>query len=488
MQKAIIGLLVLACIFFSSLLSRSQEMLGLTLSDYGGINSATLNPALITGSRYYLDINLITGNSFLENNLYYVPAISNVFSNCFSGQYVLHDGSFKYGRAYNFFDTDDKKSIHARAKLTGPSFMIQVGKHAFGFSTAVRSMQSGNNIPFEIPIIAYNEIRDESFHMIEFDDYDINFTGMAWSEVGLNYAIDVINLYDDKLSIGVGVKALFGMEGAFISASNLNYMIVDRHTVNIINMNADFGFSLPIDEQTNTFSTSPLFRGYGAGSDVGIVYTKKRSSIDYMGEKALCAKPYQDYIFKIGISLLDIGAISFKKYGEIHSFDDVNHYWREFDTLQFLTFKKSLQSYSEVFYADPDSSLVDTDFTIGLPTAASLQFDYNFNNNLYLSLIWIHPVEFFSNTIWRPSQIALVPRYESRLIGFSLPISLYNYEQPRIGFSIRFYSFSIGTDNLYMWIGNKDFTGADIYFSFKFNFLKGKCLSTKKGACFNQSF
>lgn len=466
----------------------AQEMLGLTLSSFNGINTTFINPALATGSRAYLEVNILSGNTFFENDIYYFNAAGEITKNFLKGEPGLYDGSFKYDRAYNYFDDETEKSFVANARILGPSLMIQSGKHAFALTTSVRSLQSGTNIPYEIPIIAYEEISFERYHHIEFDDYNINMIGMTWSEIGLNYAYDFYDQYNNKLTLGIGVKGLFGMQAAYVRSRNLNYIIIDENTINIINMDSEFGYSLPIDNETNSFSHDPVFRGYGLGGDIGLVYTRKKSTINYKGEYRICAKPYHDYIYRIGISLLDFGSIAFKNNSELHQFNNVNQYWEEFDTIQFISFEQSMRSYSDVFYGDPDSSFVSNKISIGLPTAISLQFDYHINNNYYVSFAWVQPIRIVANTIWRPAQLAIIPRYENRFFGFSLPVSIYNYSKPRIGMAIRVYSLSIGTDNLSSWFHSNEFTGADIYFSFSFSLQKGKCLSTKKGACYNKNF
>jgi len=172
----------------------------------------------------------------------------------------------------------------------------------------------------------------------------------------------------------------------------------------------------------------------------------------------------------------------------LHRFTNVNHYWEQFDTIQFISLNRSMRSYSGVFYGNVDSSLISKKINIGLPAAISLQFDYHLKNSIYLGFIWVHPLKVNQNTIWRPAQLAVIPRIENRYFSLSVPVSFYNYSQPRIGFSMRFLSLSLGTDNLVSWFGLTDFTGVDIYFSLKINLLKGNCLSTKKGACYNQNF
>lgn len=468
--------------------SNAQEMLGVTLSDYNGISSTMLNPALMTGSRSYLDINVVSGNIFFENSIYYLPTSFNTFPKFVNGKYNLYEGQFKYGRSFNYYDNTDEKYMVANVKLMGPSVMIQSGKHAFGFTTTVRTAQAGNKIPYELPVISYEEISFEEIQRIEFDDYNVNFTGMIWGEIGLSYAYDLIDYRDNRLTIGANVKVLLGSQGAYVDARNINYIIVDSKTLNIINLDADFGYALPLDSETNQINFNPLIRGFGFGADLGIVYTKKRSAINYGGERLICAKPYHDYYFKIGASLLDFGSVSFKNGSELHRFDNVGYYWEQFDTVQFSDTKHILQDMSTVFYGDPDSSFVNNKVSIGLPTAFSLLIDYHFNNNIYLGFTWIQPLKILKNTIWHPAQLALIPRYEKRYFGISLPVSYFNYYKLRIGMSIRIYTLTIGTDNLGSWFGVNDFTGSDIYFSFKFNLGKGRCLSSRKGACDNQDF
>jgi hypothetical protein len=469
-------------------LSEAQEMFGVTISDYNGISSTMLNPALMTGSRSYLDINVVSGNLFFENSIYYLPTSFNTFPKFINGNYNLYEGQFKYGRSFSYYNNTDSKYLVANAKIMGPSFFIQLGKHAFGLATTLRSIQAGNNIPYEIPIISYEEISYEELHRIEFNNFDVDFAGMTWAEIGISYAYDLIDYRNNRLTIGANLKALFGMQGGFVNAGNINYIIIDNETLNIINLDSDFGYAFPLDPETNQLSFNPLFRGFGVGADLGIVYTKKRAVINYEGERLICAKPYHDYYFKIGASLLDFGSVSFKKESALHSFDNVGYYWEQFDTVQFSSTEIILQDMSTILYGVLDASFVSNKFNIALPTAISLQFDYHFNNNIYMGLVWIHPFKILRNSIWHPAQIALIPRYEKRYFGISLPLSIYNYYKPRLGASIRIYILTIGTDNMGSWFGVDDFTGSDIYFSFKFNLGKGRCLSSRKGACDNQDF
>ena len=346
--------------------SYAQEMYGVTFSDYNGISSTMLNPALMTGSRLYLDVNLVSGNIFFDNTMFYLPSSFNWFPKFVSGEYNFYNGEFKYGRSYNYYDNTNEKFIVGHVRTIGPSVMIQAGKHAFGLSTAFRTYQSGNGIPFEIPIIAYEEISYPKYHRIEFNDYNVNIVGMSWAELGLSYAYDLIDHLDHRFTIGASIKGLFGMEAAYASARNINYIIVDRNTMNIINLDADFGFALPLNYETNEPDFNPAIKGYGVGGDIGFLYTKKSSRINFEGERMICAKPYQDYIYKIGISLLDLGSISFNKNAELHRYENVGKYWDEFDTLKFNGLQQAVQDISTGLYGSPDSSFYSDKIQVGL--------------------------------------------------------------------------------------------------------------------------
>ncbi len=70
------------------------------------------------------------------------------------------------------------------------------------------------------------------------------------------------------------------------------------------------------------------------GADLGIVYTKKRSAINYGGERIICAKPYHDYYLKLELPCSILGALVLKMKANYISFKNVNRYWEQFDTLQ----------------------------------------------------------------------------------------------------------------------------------------------------------
>lgn len=481
-----------AIVLFMPFGMRSQDMLGVVFSNYTGVSTATINPALLTGTRVFMDVNIVGGVFSIANNMYYFQPDNRTIRKAINlDTSLFSNGRFAWGRSFNYYDNTREKYFTANAKIMGPSMMIQAGRHAFGFSTSFRSVKGGKNLPYGIPISMYEGLSYADFHGVEFSDIDYDFVSLSWGEIGLSYAYNFYDLYSNRFTFGITAKALFGMEGGYINMRNTSYIIENERDVNFINVDADIGYALPYTYDTLIAENySPLVKGYGAGFDFGIVFTKLKSTVVYENGKdeKLCARPYNDYVYKIGLSLLDVGAITFTDNAELHNFDNVSKDWVEFDTIQFRGIQDAVQIYSRGFYGDDEASYVDDRIQIWLPTTISLQFEYHLKQHIYLSALWMHPIRFNSRTVWRPAQLSFIPRWENRLFGVSVPVSLFDYKDPRLGLAVRVYSLTIGTDRLGSLFGVSNFNGMDIYFSFRFNIGKGSCNTYRKGACSNSNF
>ena len=223
------------------------------------------------------------------------------------------------------------------------------------------------------------------------------------------------------------------MAGAYVATRNLNFSVPDTKTLDVHNYNGNIGFALPVDyDNYNKSNFDPIFKGHGLGLDVGFLYTRLKTFTN-AGEKRLCAKPYADYVYKFGISIMDIGGIKFKHHTQVHQFDNRAANWQEFDTVRNVSINNTMRMLSDVFYSSPNDSLTDTSMFLSLPTTLSIQYDYHFEGNFYLGAYWQQPLRFRLKSIRQPPILAVIPRYETRVFGASLPVSVYNYEKIRIG-------------------------------------------------------
>ncbi len=466
-------------------LLKAQQMTGLGFDNYNGAAGAMLNPAFLSNSKVYLDVNLMITDVFAENNMGYFDKDSTSFWDLAR---MITKPSYQGPDVYSvLYENSNKKNFYVSPKIQGPSFMLQDGRQAFAIGITVRSVSSAVNIPYEM-VLSKGRLSDSSLVNNNFDDKDFSTSSLNWAELNLGYAYDLIDRGNTKLTVGGTFKILFGIGGTYAATKQLNYDVLDSATLDIKNFDSKIAYAVPIDyDDYGTTILDPLFKGHGVGMDIGILYTKLKTFTD-PGEKRLCAKPYADYIYKIGISLMDIGGIRFNHHAEMHSFDNVNAKWEQFDTVSTPSVRTTLQTLNTVFYGDPNRPPSDTSFFMSLPATLSIQYDYHFNGNFYLAGYWQQPLRFRLRTVRLAPVLAVIPRYETRIFGASLPITFYNYEKLHVGASLRFYSVTIGTEKLGTFLGIGDFTGMDFYFSIRFNLNKGRGMSYFKEACSNARF
>ena len=471
---------IYSLIFFVLLISvaSAQEMLGIVNSNYSGIHSALINPSGLTNSKYYLDVNFLSLGVSIENNYVYIANSDYRFSQLLSSNPQLPTHPPDNQSTFDYYNKDLKKAF-ANIRVMGPSVMLCFGDHAFGLTTGFRTVVSGRNIPYEIAKFGYSSLDFKPQHRINYKDYkNFNIAAMSWAEIGFSYAYVFKKLYNDNWSAGISVKKLMGVGGGYVNVSNIDYMLMNKDTAIVNNMNAEAGFSLPVDNQTNDIIKSPVFRGGGFGFDIGITYKQTLKGQQNISFSKICARPFTPYKYKIGVSIIDIGRISFKKNARKLIFNDASTYWPDLRSFNYQNVDSAISKISQRFYGNPDELVQGDKITIGLPTALSVQFDLHYTGNWYLNGTLIYPLRMYKASLMRPAQFALTPRFETDLFEIDFPVSLYDFAKPRIGICARIGFLTVGTYKLGGFFHFNDFTGLDFYFAVKLSFIKGHCKSS----------
>lgn len=471
---------------FGSFTMMAQESPGIVQGNFAGSQTVRINPASMLQSKVYMDFQLLSFTAFGQNNFAYIPGSDYNTLPLVTGKeelptYAPNGNNFLYEK------NTRKKNGQAIANVYGLSAMVQTGDHAFAFYTAARSHTSLNRIPYEVPIFGTENLGYEPLHNIRFEDNNVQVNSLHWGEIGLSYAYAFHKQYNHHWAAGITVKYLLGYSGSYLAIDDVDYMVLNDSTVNIFNMNASAGLALPVDYDNNDFpDPGKTFKGRGIGFDLGLTFTMKKEGYQRNNPSRICEQPYRDYFWRIGFSILDLGAVNFKDNAQAHTFNDVQLLWDRVDTLGYTDVNTLMAQLSETFLGSPTASLSSNAFKIGLPTAFSLQFDYHYKQNWYLNATWVQPFSASVHSVRRPAQIALTPRYETDWFEAMLPLSLYEYQIPRIGAAVRLGFITIGTDRLGTLMGLSNLNGMDIYASVKFNFRRGVCLGNKDtGACMN---
>lgn len=468
--------LILIFVAFGINVLSAQEMLGIVNSSRSGISGSMINPAVPVTSPFYIDINLFSVDVFAENNYIYMAEEEYRFK-----RFLMKDPQFPtHGEddnliVYDYYNSKDKKA-YGNVRLLGPSFSVTYGKHSFGLITGARAVMSAKNIPYDIAKFGFEQLEYPPQYDINYvDNRNIYNAEMAWAEFGFNYSYVVKQQGLDYWAAGATIKLLRGYAGGYFTSENIDYVLLDRDTLIVYNINAEAGYSLPIDYETNELSNSPLFRGKGIGLDLGVIYEKKKSYARTDRVDKLCAQVYIPYKYKVGISLLDIGRIKFKENAERLVFSDASTYWPGVNSVEFNNVNDFTNIINNQFYGDSAQLVQGNEVKIALPTAISIQADYNYKGNWFVNGTLVYPLQFSKSGIIRPVLFGLTPRYETSLFEVSLPITLYDWTKPRIGLSARFMGFFVGTEKLSGFFHFTDFTGLDFYAGLKLSFNKGNC-------------
>lgn len=457
-------------------LALGQAASGIALSSYSGIYGVNINPSGLVNSKLFYDVNLISGDVFLENNFVYIHKEDFSLFKLLSRNPSIPSATVR-GEGFDYMSGIDKVRGFEQTDIMGPAFSITLGHQSFGFFSRLVTVTSVTNLPGYLGELMFEGLDYEPLHGVPQKNDKFNAASAGWWEMGLSYAWVVNETHFNRWSLGFNIRRLWGYAGAQLVSYDADYTVVNDSVIDIRNLDASIGFSIPLDYETNDYPAGgKTFKGRGMAVDLGVTYTRKKAVSVNKTYKSFCQYQYDEPLYKIGLSVLDIGSIRFDENVVEERYDNVSAEWRSVDTLGYRNINNVMQQISTVFYGDPYAAGTDAEsFNLGLGTAMSLQADYNYFGNWHVSLLAVVPLTLTEAQIRRPGQVLLSPRYQTDIFEVSFPVSLYDFRKPRIGLSARFYYFTLGTEKLGSFFGFDDFYGMDLYFSIKFHILKGWC-------------
>ena len=311
-------------------------------------------------------------------------------------------------------------------------------------------------------------------------NYDFDFSGMYLSsvnfgEIQLSYGYTFFKKQRDMLMGGISLKKFIPIAGAAAQVD-------DART----NLQSDTSFNYLFADMDAMFvqQSANYFKG-GMGLDLGFTYQRMESNCQsYFPNSKRMGCNRKNYKYKIGVSILDIGSV---KYNEDDvqrqgiRIDEPNLYYSNYTDIDPDSIFRAIQSLDTII----DDERVGNANKIHLPTALSIQFDYNlYNSKLYGfgSLMQGLPISKKKYGQRRANSLMAGIRFESKIFDFAIPISLYDYVTPQIGLSMRIYCLTVGTDKLLSLFGNTDVYGGDIYAHLKIPiFYNPKCRKKSGG-------
>lgn len=437
--------------------AQAQEQWGLRLGTANGVNGWALNPATGLSSPYKVDVTLMAGSGFLENNYFFIRnnSLLSLAVNSISGTWVASFDYEEEPQAYpnpiiiDFFDDARERYLFTSATATGPSAVFKLpGGHSLGWIIQGRFAASGMNVPNNLSYFKYDRRPDlEPFPLHRWE-----MGLMAWGEIGLQYGHQW-ETATGTFSAGMVAKYLMGAEGAYFrNNTDLDfYTKITGDTVSAEQANLSFAYT------SSNLGAPPLQlvrNGYGAAVDIGV--------------------EWRFDTWAIGASLLDAGAVEFISNAARH------HVVTDMQTVlpngdyDFFTSPENLDSAVSLFslqtLGDSEASLMAGNFRVWMPTALSVQAEFMLAPTFSLHTALVQRVPHPGIAVQRGNSIMVAPRFENRWISAGLPLTLYNLERARVGLFFRAGPLMLGTDHIGAWFIPGRFRGADFYLALRWPF------------------
>lgn len=439
----------------------AQEQLGLRLDNYSGINTILINPANSINSPFKWDINLGEISFFAANNYVFLentnvlnilsrlPNIDAVDRPSIDEETTLTSQTL----IADFFDNKKKHFVTVSGSFVGPSALVQLpNRQTVGLMTRARVGVAAKGLS---PSLSYYTYYNRPFEE-EFSIFPFQGSVMSWSELGLHYSKG-FSTYDGEAVVGLTVKYLQGYESAYFqNKDRLRYTKFPDDIISTTAADIQFGLTT---SNVNDEAIAVQRNGQGIAFDLGFNF--------------LITEYDDEYKWKIGASLIDIGRIRFDKNAQQHIVQRDTTLTIIADDYEFAEEITDLDGvirlFSEQVLGDANASFDQDNFRLWLPAAFSMQIDYAFTNFFYLNATLIQRLAFQSPSLVRGNLLALTPRYESRWISAALPLSVYNGQQLRVGAAVRLAFLTIGSDHLGSIFTRSDFSGSDFYLALKVN-------------------
>jgi len=483
----------------------AQDWLGFDNSNYAGVTGLNLQPASIVDSRYKVDVNLIGMNFMFGNNYLGLKRTALATETDANGNKVMlafEDDDF----IHNYMTErsgDYTKSVFVNLRIAGPGAMVTLNrKSAIALTWDTRFFLNVDGLQPELALQIKESLKYQQYWGQKFTNkgpMDVQL--MLWKELKATYGRVLVDNNEHFLKGAISLKALQGVDAAYMHIENLQYQWFRQDSVGFFSVDARYGHNKDFSLDPSTLQKDLLsFNSFSShlaepGMDIGFVYEWRpdymESKYDMDGETGLWRRDLNKYKLKLGISVLDIGAIRFAKGPYSHNISGTTANWNTSD-LEFGTAETGVANFDDTIRARFTLTDADNTFSMNLPTALSIQADYLLGDGVYINFTPYLAFQFKNNEnkIHDITTFSLTPRWENKWFGLYIPFSYDMQKNFGWGANIRLGPIVFGTRNVLTLIGDKDIYGAEFHFMTKVPIPYNKVMdrdndhvSNKKDVC-----
>ena len=456
---------------------RAQNYHAVQGSSYAGALGVHNNPASIVNTPFKWDL-VLAGTQ--------VKSSSNAFS--------IHNYSYLSSPANSLYHIDNgeyARKSRLDFNLNLLNARIAIGrKSAIAFGANIRSYSNLQTSRYN-----YVDTVSNSSDFLKINQGINNINGKlvssSWMEGYISYARSISDNAFGRLNAGLTVKISRGLSGAYANISDVNFSRAIQnnnivYTVNSANMS--YGYSSNYDHIQNGASSSQNINNFyaytdgGASIDAGFEYLIKPQGITSFNSE----DDYYDYDWKLGVSLLDIGANRYKYGTQSRVVSDIKT--NISSTTLDNKFDSTISSFRQ--FNDSLGTLVNTGspgrrFTVFNPTRLVINVDHYLTGNFYLNaeLSVNVPLSAIKKNYLDVKEINLLtvtPRWETKRFGFYLPIQYNNQNQFWVGGAFKAGPLLFGLHNLVNLFSKTSAQNGGGYIALVFRAPKGSGEKTDK--------
>jgi len=470
----------------------SQNYLGITPSNYSGVMGTDINPSSFVDGRFVVDINLASVNFNFYTNAgefdtrdmpkWWVKSFTenqqgnNPYNDWIDADTVT---SFEDKYINRFYSPTSTKTIgiYNNIQVDVLNFMFHINrKIAVGAAVKFRSITNVDDIDPKLAYQAENELEYDPLWNTKFNEELLDMNHMSWMEYGLIYSQVLKEDGEHFMKMGAKAKWMTGYTAAYLHTSNFQYDLFNDDTSNVLEGDFAYGHSTGLlngDYDSEAGGIPEAASKFGIGLDLGFTYEWRPDWKDYKydmdGETNLWRRDQDKYKIRVGASILDIGGLKYAKGGlskdfsvneqnlfDLHVFDDADNLY-EFDSIL-----------NDLTATDPDwteTEGVGSTFFMSLPTAISLQFDYNIYKWFYINATGMLSVQNRKNPhrVRTANQLSITPSFDHAWFGLHLPISMNKYSGFKAGIGTRLGPLTVGVTDFRALFATGKVRGAEFY-------------------------
>ncbi len=418
--------------------ANAQSFLPFASSNYAGITGVHAQPASIADSRYKFDLALFSTDFSFHNTFYGIDPY------VLSHPKAMKDFDFKGPYITRNMDGADKTGIISMRQDIF-SFMITLSKKdAIAFTPSIRSIVNIDNMTESLALLADGLNKETNLWGLTLKNENLSIQANAWVEYGFTYARTLMDNKKHFLKAGTTIKINQGLGSAYLFMKNLNYEVNDS-LISVYNSFTNYGISNNINKDF-TYRLEP---NPSLSFDFGFVYEYRPDWIKYKydmdGKINLWRRDQDKYLFRIGFTASDLGSIRYSRNPDSRDFaaDIKNLDPGDLIIENFDDFNK--------FIADSFNLSSPSDkYNLSLPVSLSMQADVRVANGFYVNFtpyIALNRGNVKINKVHYISSYSLVPRYDKKWFGVSVPFQYNAFKQWNVGLGLR-----VGP----LWFGSND--------------------------------